>query len=123
MERSELDALLNKLERLEQRIEEIFSMSKEALTFEQAWKFLKISSSQLYKLTCKRIIPAFKPGGKLLYFKRSDLENWMLSNRRKTAKERTAEALTKLDRKKKWNSMFLILENPAQVKDQGKERE
>ncbi len=101
METTELNALLSKLEKLEQRLEEIFSMSKEALTFEQAWRFLRISSSQLYKLTCKRIIPAFKPGGKLLYFKRTDLENWMLSNRRKTAKEQKAEVLTKLDRKKK----------------------
>ncbi|MEO5644996.1 MAG: helix-turn-helix domain-containing protein [Bacteroidia bacterium] len=71
-------------------------MSKEALSFEEAWKFLRISASQLYKISHKRIIPAFKPGGKLLYFKRKDLENWMLSNRKKTDKEQTAEALNKL---------------------------
>lgn len=101
MEKSELNVLLAHIEKLEQRLDEIYAMSKEALTFEQAWKFLRISASQLYKLTCKRIIPAFKPGGKILYFKRSDLESWMLSNRRRTAKEQKAEVLTKLDRKNK----------------------
>jgi len=101
MDKNELDALLTKLEKMEQRLEEIFVMGKEALTFEQAWKYLRISSSQLYKLVWKRMIPAFKPGGKLLYFKRTDLEGWMLSNRRKTNKELRAEALNKLDKKKK----------------------
>lgn len=98
MDKTEIDALISRFEKLEQRLEEIYASSKEALTFEQAWKFLRISASQLYKLTCKRLIPTFKPGGKLLYFKRSDLENWMLSNRRKTGKEIKAEALSKLSK-------------------------
>ena len=101
MDKTKLEVLVSRFDKLEQRLEEIYAMTKEALTFEQAWRFLRISASQLYKLTCKRAIPAFKPGGKLLYFKRSDLENWMLSNRQRTAKEQKAEALTKLD-KNKW---------------------
>lgn len=100
MDKEQLESLYSRLDGLEKRLEEIFLTRKEALTFEQAWKYLKISASQLYKLVCKRIIPSFKPGGKLLYFKRSDLESWMLSNRKKTGKEIKAEALTKLLRQK-----------------------
>ena len=96
MENVNIDALYSRLEKMEKRLEEIFIMSKEILSFDEAWKFLRISSSQLYKLTCKRIIPASKPGGKLLYFKRKDLESWMLSSRKKTTKEQTAEAISKL---------------------------
>lgn len=101
MEKIQIEMLISRFEKLEKRLEEIYAMSKEALTFKQATQFLRISASQLYKLTCKRIIPAFKPGGKILYFKRSDLENWMLSNRRKTTKEQTAVVLNKLEKKKK----------------------
>lgn len=101
MDKEKLEDLHSRLDGLEKRLEEIFLCSKEALTFEQAWKFLKVSASLLYKLVHKRIIPAFKPGGKLLYFKRTDLESWMLSNRRRTAKETKAEALSKLGQKEK----------------------
>lgn len=99
MDKTEIDVLISRFEKLEQRLEEIYATSKEALTFEQAWKFLRISASQLYKLTCKRIIPTFKPGGKLIFIKRSDLECWMLTNRKKTGKEIKAEALNKLSKK------------------------
>ncbi len=95
MDNTQLESLHSRLEKMEKRMEEIFLLSKEAFTFEEAWRFLRISASQLYKIVGKSI-PAFKPGGKLLYFKRRDLENWMLSNRKKTDKERTAEALNKL---------------------------
>ena len=100
MDRMKLDELNARFDQLERKLEEIFLNSKEALTFEQAWKYVRISASQLYKLVCKRLIPAFKPGGKLLYFKRTDLDNWMLSNRKKTAKELRAAALTQLDKTK-----------------------
>ncbi len=96
MDKEQLESLYSRLDGLEKRLEDIFLNSKEALTFEQAWRYLRISASQLYKLVCKRMIPSFKPGGKLLYFKRTDLEGWMLSNRKKTGKEIKAEALTKL---------------------------
>jgi excisionase family DNA binding protein len=52
------------------------------LTFPEACLYLKISKSYLYKATSERKIPFFKPtGGKLIYFKRTDLNNWLLQNR------------------------------------------
>src|SRR5574337_105135 len=98
MDEAMIDDLFSRIGKIEKRLEDLLMTSKEALTFEEAWKFLRISASQLYKLVGKQI-PAFKPGGKLLYFKRRDFENWMLSNRKKTDKKLTAEALNKLERK------------------------
>lgn len=55
--------------------------AKEVLTFKEALALLGISASTLYKLTHQRAITFYKPNGKLLYFKRADLTNWMLQNK------------------------------------------
>jgi len=52
---------------------------KKILTFEQACQFTNLSKSYLYKLTSQKQVPHYKPRGKKLYFKRTELENWMLS--------------------------------------------
>lgn len=56
-------------------------LAKEVLTFQEALALLGISASMLYKLTHQRAIPFYKPNGKLIYFKKEDLMNWMLSNK------------------------------------------
>lgn len=43
------------------------------LTAKQAVEFLGITQSYLYKLTHKRVLPFYKPFGKMVYFKQSDL--------------------------------------------------
>lgn len=54
---------------------------KEILSLNEATVFLKMSKSCLYKLTSQKQIPHYVPGGKKIYFKKSDLENWLLQNR------------------------------------------
>lgn len=56
-------------------------MEKDILNFDEAAKYLGISKSMLYKMTAKRTICFYKPSGKLNYFKKEDLDNWLLSNR------------------------------------------
>jgi excisionase family DNA binding protein len=85
--------MISRIEQLEAIVKESVTAQKAVLTFEQAREYLGISESQLYKLTSSRKIPNFKPGGKMLYFRRMDLDNWMLSNRRLTGKELKAKAL------------------------------
>lgn len=51
------------------------------LSLNEAAKFLKLSKSFLYKMTSQKIIPHYIPGGKRIYFKKSDLEDWLLKNR------------------------------------------
>jgi excisionase family DNA binding protein len=53
----------------------------EILSLNEAAKFLCASKSFMYKMTSQKIIPHYIPGGKRVYFKKSDLENWLLKNR------------------------------------------
>ena len=61
--------------------------TKEILTSDEAAKYLGISKSYLYKLTMLRKIPHFKPMGKMCYFNRLELENWLQNNRVATDSE------------------------------------
>ena len=54
---------------------------KEILTLKEATSFLGISTSMMYKLTHTKAIPYYKPNGKLIYFKKSELNDWILRNR------------------------------------------
>lgn len=63
------------------------------LSFTEATHFLKIAGPTLYGYTSRRKIPFLKKGKKL-YFRRSDLEDWLQSGRRKTVEEIAAEAGT-----------------------------
>lgn len=40
-----------------------------------------ISKSYLYKLTMRHEIPHYKPMGKICYFNRKEVEQWLQSNR------------------------------------------
>lgn len=64
------------------RIEEILNFQyAEPMDFESACKYLSISKSYLYKLTCKNKIPFYKPNGKKIYFEKAELNKWLLKNR------------------------------------------
>jgi excisionase family DNA binding protein len=79
---------------LEQQIAEIKAFilsqtirSKEVMSLREAAQYMNISKSFLYKLTCSRAISFSKPGAKIIFFKRSDLDEWMLTNRAPSMKE------------------------------------
>jgi excisionase family DNA binding protein len=71
----------------------------EILTFKEAVEFLKISDSFLYKLTHKKVISHSKPSGKLIYFKKQDLINWMLSNVQLSTNEVENQIINNLNHK------------------------
>ncbi|WP_341224802.1 helix-turn-helix domain-containing protein [uncultured Arcticibacterium sp.] len=73
--------ILEKLNHLEKLITEQNISQKEVLNFNEATQYLGISDSHLYKLTSGNKIPFYKPGGKIIYFQREELNNWLLSNR------------------------------------------
>lgn len=68
---------------------------KEVLSFDEARFYLDsingVSSSYLYKLTSARKIPHYCPTGKLIFFKRSELDAWVFRNRRKPIDEIESE--------------------------------
>ena len=61
--------------------------TKEVLTSDEAARYMGVSKSYLYKLTMRQQIPHFKPMGKMCYFNRQELEQWLQSNRVATASE------------------------------------
>ncbi|NQW26291.1 MAG: helix-turn-helix domain-containing protein [Flammeovirgaceae bacterium] len=86
MEQS-IDILMQKLERIENLIEEQSILKKDVLNFSETCKYLGLSKSHLYKLTSSKSIPHFCPQGKRLYFKRTDMDDWLLRNRQDTQDE------------------------------------
>lgn len=54
--------------------------TKEVLTLEEAARYLGVSKSHLYKLTSTRKIPHYRPGNKLIFFNRKELEQWITKN-------------------------------------------
>ena len=61
--------------------------TKEVLTSDEAAMYMGISKSYLYKMTMRKEIPHYKPMGKVVYFNRSELEQWLQSNRVSTTSE------------------------------------
>lgn len=73
------------------KIENTAVEKEELLDIKQAAEFLKLSVPTLYGLNTRRDIPHFKVGKKL-YYKRTDLINWISSGRRMTKLEIRQEA-------------------------------
>lgn len=74
------------LERLD-RLERLLIANKEVLTFEETCDYTGISRSYLYKLTSAGHIPHSKPNGKLIFFERKKIVDWLLQNERKPIPE------------------------------------
>ncbi len=66
--------------------------TKEVLTTDEAAKYLGVSKSYLYKLTMQQKIPHYKPLGKMCYFNRVELEQWLQTNRVSTDEEISQKA-------------------------------
>lgn len=59
------------------KIENMLYAAKDTLTSQEAANYIGISLSQLYKLTSKSKIPYYKPQGKMVYFAKKELDEWM----------------------------------------------
>lgn len=76
-------------------------MEKSVLTFNELASYTGISKSYLYKLTSQGAIPHSKPLGKLIFFNKSEIDTWLLKNRRSTNEEIEQKAATHLVLNKK----------------------
>jgi excisionase family DNA binding protein len=88
------------LENRDSRLESSLFLIKSILSFDEASEFLNLSKSYLYKLTSSGQIPHYKPQGKMLYFEKSELENWLRQNPVKTNQQVMREAEAYLMSKK-----------------------
>jgi excisionase family DNA binding protein len=91
--------ILTKLERIEKLLETQQAMQKQVLNFNDTCIYLELSQSHLYKLTSTGSIPHYKPNGKKLYFKREELDTWLLRNRSNSIDEIEQEAANYLIKK------------------------
>lgn len=97
----EANIILEKLNTLEQKIEEQNLLKKEVLTFNDACRYLDFSASHLYKLTSQKKIPHFCPQGKRLYFNRTEIDAWLQSNRQISSEDIEKEAANYLIKNKR----------------------
>lgn len=55
--------------------------NRKSLTMEEASDYLQISKSHLYKFTYTKRISHYKPGGKIIYFFKNELDEWIAENK------------------------------------------
>lgn len=76
-----MDNLQNEIQELKKLLLESNLNSKELFNVDDATLYLDISKSCLYKLTSRREIPFYTPGGKKIYFKKSEIDTWVFNSR------------------------------------------
>ncbi|MGJ5642806.1 helix-turn-helix domain-containing protein [Formosa sp. S-31] len=74
------------------RILESQYLQKTVLTFSEACIYTGISKSKMYKHTSAKNIPYYKPENKLIFFRKEELDQWLLRNRQSTQEELEREA-------------------------------
>ncbi|MFA6978631.1 MAG: helix-turn-helix domain-containing protein [Ignavibacteriaceae bacterium] len=68
------ELLLEKLNKLENILKK---NDDKPLCFKEAAAYLGFRPSYLYKLTHKKLISFYKPSGKMLFFSKSELDEWI----------------------------------------------
>lgn len=87
---SEVEKVIQKLGPVEaildrmSRIEDHLYTTKAVFSFKEACAYIGVSDSMLYKLTANNEIPHYKPRGKMLYFSKKDLDEWLQQNHEPT---------------------------------------
>lgn len=68
--------------------------NKEIFTVKDFSKISGMSEGHIHRLTRNKKIPHSKPGGKLIFFTRENIINFLLSNPQETAEETEVKANT-----------------------------
>lgn len=72
----------NELKQVAQEVaDKVLFCSKEVLTSREVARYMGISLSTLYKLTMLGKVPHYKPNGRMCYFNRHEVEQWLQTNR------------------------------------------
>lgn len=76
-----MEIIIKKLEAIEASIVKQKVLHKEFLDIKEASGYLNLSTSALYKMTSRKELPHYVPGGKKIYFKKSELDEWITEGR------------------------------------------
>ena len=71
-----LDYIIKQMKRLRTAIYN----NKSVLNFNEAQDYTGLSKSQLYKLTRQNRIPCHRPSGRLIFFNKQELDEWLGGN-------------------------------------------
>jgi len=74
--------ILSRLDEIQASIRDLKVATERPMTLDEAAAYLHVSKSHTYQLTSKGLIAHFKPAGKKIFFKKSDLDAYLLRNRR-----------------------------------------
>lgn len=85
----ENEIIIHKLNRIEKYI---FGL-KEVLNVEELADYTGFKKSYIYKLVHANLIPFSKPNGKVLFFQRSKIDEWLLQNSQKSNDEILAKSI------------------------------
>ncbi|MDF0717958.1 helix-turn-helix domain-containing protein [Muricauda sp. 334s03] len=96
-----MDFIRNEVKEIKQLLQNQNLEQKEIFTVEDAAAYLQLSKSCLYKLTSKREIPFYNPGGKKIYFKKAELQEWIFSSRVESTASIDSQVETYLNRENK----------------------
>ena len=79
-----------------EKLNEIENILKEnhktVMNFDDVVEYTGLAKSYLYKLTSQSQIPHYKPNGKMIYFNRDEVEQWMLNNKVQSVQELNSKA-------------------------------
>jgi len=91
------------LQTIESRLSNIESKllisTKEVLALDEVAIYTGLSKSHIYKLCSSNDIPFYKPQGKVNYFNRLEIENWLQQNRVATTQEIEQSAIDRITTK------------------------
>lgn len=86
--------VLQELDAIKSMIVIVALGQKKALTFKEACIYSGRSESDMYKRTSNKTVPHYCAEGKMIYFDREELEDWMLRNPIKTTDQISRDAST-----------------------------
>ncbi|NTU73212.1 helix-turn-helix domain-containing protein [Candidatus Roizmanbacteria bacterium] len=90
------------LDELSKKLDEIKGLilsEKDILNMDDLSVYTGFSKDYLYKLTSGKSIPYYKPEGKMIFFKKTEVDAWLLRNRHATVEEIDMQAATYIKNK------------------------
>ena len=92
----DLNYIKDEIEALHKKFSYLDILNKNVIDIDECVYLTGLKKQTLYKYTSECIIPHYKPEGKKIYFKRVEVEQWMLSNRVSTINESKEIAIKKM---------------------------
>lgn len=72
------ETILQKLSAIEDLVKK---KDDRPLTFKEACAYLGYAPSYLYKLTYRKVIPHYKPTGKMIFFSKNEIDEWVYKSK------------------------------------------